>query len=285
MRLRLGKLAQRALHFHADMTNDLSINESVCFDGLENFAGTQYDPNNINQALGRDSLFIYTFNFCGLNRKGRMSPWQKTRNSEIEATLGRYDPKAIRKASCSLIKELYRKRNTAKPLTLLTDEHFQYRRVIQQDLAGLHIDHVTISSKACRNYQNILFSVNHADLLVRQHSKAFARETISFSKTPGAMCQKFALFLVRKNYMEPQFTKKHVRRPKAHTESPAQALGLCTKILEFEDIFNRRSTKQDTKSLSSDWRRFWHGEVPEQYRRSVEYRRGRSPVGPSMQVN
>jgi hypothetical protein len=283
VRIRLERMSRQALSFHSELMATTSIMEPICFDGLENFAGSQYDVNNIQQAIGRDSLFIYDFNFASLNRKGRISDWQKRRLTEIESDHGRYNPKSIRAATFDLLKRLYKKWQTPEPFTLISDEHFQYQKVITKDLGKLRIEHVTISSKACRNYQNILFPVNHADLCIRQQLKAFARETISFSKTAGAMCQKFALFMVYKNYMTPQFTKKHVRRPEAHIRSPAQDLGLCQKILGFQDIFFRRSTREDIKSLNSDWKYFWKGEIPPKYKRHPRFvRRSKGTNNPTL---
>jgi transposase-like protein len=271
VRLRIERMAKQALSFHSNLLDRLKIMEPLCFDGLQNFAGSQYDVNNIQQALGRDSLFIYDFNFASLNRSGRMSDWQKRRLSEIERDHGRYNQKSIRKATCDLFKRLHKKWGLPSDFTLLSDEHFQYRRVVNRDLRHLRINHVTISSKACRNFQNILFPVNHADLMIRQQLGAFARETISFSKKPGAMCQKYALYMVYKNYMTPQFTKKHVRRPDAHTKSPAEHVGLFENILEFKDIFCNRSTETDSHRLNDDWKHFWRGEVPPAHTRDLRF--------------
>ena len=272
VQIRLKRMAQSAMNFHQNQLEGLRIREPICFDGLENFAGSQYDPNYINQALGRDSLFIYDFNFASLNRKGRMSKWQKQRLSEIVSNQGRYNPRAIRIATKDLLKRLYDKRDPSHPkLTLISDEHFQYKRAIFQDLKEYPMQHVTISSKACRNFQNILFSVNHADLLIRQSLASFARETISFSKTAGAMCQKYALFMVYKNYMAPQFTKEQVRRHDAHISSPAQKLNLFDKILGFTEIFSQRSLKHQTTNWNEDWKAFWHGLVPKPYLRHPKF--------------
>lgn len=266
VRIRIARLARQALAFQSRQTRDFKISEPICFDGLRNFAGSQYDPNDINQAIGRDSLFIHDFNFASFNRTGRMSPWQKNRMKELETKHGRYPANSIRIASRDAIERLHHR--SRERLELISDEHFQYRKVVNEDLSHLRITHATISSKACRNFQNILFSVNHADLMIRQQVKAFARETISFSKTPGAMCQKYALYMVRKNFMAPQFTKKHIRRPFAHNQSPAQHLGICNRKLEFADVFYKRSTEEDLECMSEDWRCFWRGEVPKKYRRS-----------------
>ncbi len=272
VRIRLKRLAQRALVFHSSIQKGLKIAEFICFDGLENFAGSQYEPNNIHQAIGRDSLFIYDFNFAPLNRKGRMSIWQKKRNQVIQAEKGRFNPSAIRIASADIIRRLYdRKSAKTQTLTLLSDEHFQYKRAIRSDLKGACIEHVTVSSRACRNFQNILFGVNHSDLLIRQLPRSFTRETISFNKTAGAMCQRYALYMIFKNYLRPQFTKKQVRRPHAHEWTPAQHLGLCSRRMEFGDIFSERSDERDLAELGDDWRSFWQGQVPEKYERSFEF--------------
>ncbi len=269
VRIRKKRLSQRALAFHAYKMRDFRTLEPVTMDGLENFAGSQYEVNNINHAILRDSLFMVDFNLCGLNRKGRMSPWQKMRNREIEQDEGRYNPSSIRVASGDLFKRVYKLRaNPNEDLVLITDWHRAYRKALQCDLQGYKIEHVKISSKDTRNYQNLLFPINHADLLSRQRLKSFARETISFSKNTAVMCQNFALFMTSKNYMKPQFTKKHVRRPKAHKESPAQAAGVATKILRFEDIFSERSTRGDLKVMNPDWRAYWCGKIPRKYRRS-----------------
>lgn len=266
VRIRIARLARQALSFQSRQMRDFKISEPICFDGLRNFAGSQYDPNDINQAIGRDSLFIHDFNFASFNRTGRMSQWQKNRMRELEMEHGRYPTDSIRCASRDLIARLHG-RSSGK-LELISDEHFQYRRVVNHDLSHLAIAHATISSKACRNFQNILFSVNHADLMIRQQVKAFARETISFSKTPGAMCQKYALYMVRKNFMAPQFTKRHIRRPFAHQQSPAQHLGICERKLNFADVFFKRSTEEDLEHMNEDWKCFWRGEVPSRYHRS-----------------
>lgn len=274
VRRRLDRLAKQALLFHAEKLRALHISEPIAFDGLENFAGSQYDPNNIQQAVGSESLFIYDFNFAPLNRKGRMSSWQKLRLIDIEAEQGRYDPRSIRRQTTTILRRLCARTKNGAPLELWSDEHFQYRRAVDRDLKKCAILHKTVSSRACRNFQNILFSVNHKDLLIRQQVAAFTRETISFAKTAGRMVQKFVLFAVYKNYMSPQFTKKHVRRPKAHEQSPAQSLGLCSKLLSFKDIFaSMPSSKRAQELLTEDWRHFYDAQVPDECLRSKKFLR------------
>ena len=75
------------------------------------------------------------------------------------------------------------------------------------------------------------------------------------------MCQKYALFMIHKNYMAPQFTKKQIRRSEAHKISPAQHLGLEQKILGFADFFSELRSPQQVK-LPTEWQLFMRDEVP-----------------------
>jgi len=52
VRDRIHKMATQALLVHSKLTRDHQIQEPISYDGLENFARSQYEPNNINQAIG-----------------------------------------------------------------------------------------------------------------------------------------------------------------------------------------------------------------------------------------
>ena len=258
IRGRLKKLAQWTLMKHAQLTRDLKIEEPIVYDGLEAFAKSQYDPNQIQQAIGKSSYFIYDFNFVPLNRKGRMTRAQKQIRADIEKEKGRYHPKAIRIATKELFSRLYERRSSPQDaLTIYSDEHFQYERAIRRDLRGCKITHFQTSSKDTRNYQNNLFAVNHADLLTRQHIAAFRRETISFSKKHERMIQKFILFLGWKNYFRPIFVKPHKRRKERNTRTPAMEVGICSKILKFHEFFDLRLTPKQVP-LNREWDCFYH---------------------------
>jgi len=241
VRTRIVRLANTALIHHASFVEDLKILEPVSYDGLEAFAKSQYEPNNINQAVGQESLFCYLFNFAPMNRKGRISNRQRRKLLCIEGEEGRFNPRAIREASAEIFSDLVGMKDPRLDrLHLCTDEHFHYRRAIQNDLPreiSSQIFHQSVSSKATRNYKNILFSVNHLDLLIRRKVAAFTRETICFSKKHSSMLQKYVLYMSYKNYMKPRFTKRHKKDPSSNTHSPAMKLGLCQRLLKFQDIF------------------------------------------------
>ena len=263
IRNRVQKMARWAMLRHAQWVGKIKIHEPLVYDGLENFAYSQFDPNHINHMIGKDSLFTYDFGYAPLNRKGRMSETQAKKKTFLEEKFGAYPSKAIRTNTKLVFLRAYEKKNT-KELIIHSDQHFQYKRVVERDLSGYEIQHMTTPSKAARNFQNDLFAVNHMDLLVRQHLAAFRRETIAFAKNFFSMIDQYVLHMVWKNTMSPKFTKPHKKDPSANRKSPAMNLGLLKKRLKFYELFNYRRTLQQVR-LSNEWKSF--------YRRSHHYSR------------
>jgi len=83
VRRRRKKLSRWALLIWASDLKKTKIRESIAYDGLENFSYSQYDPNNLNHAVGRETYFIYDFNLSPMNRKGKMSPRQQAINKAL----------------------------------------------------------------------------------------------------------------------------------------------------------------------------------------------------------
>jgi len=237
VRTRLRNMARFAELKHAKFTESLRIEESIVYDGLENFSFSQYDPNNINHAVGKRSLFIYDFNFAPLNRKGRMSPVQKRRKRLLENRHGGYPKDAIRSTTKRIFERLLKR---TKELTIYTDRHFQYARVVTEDLKDQSIRQIKVSSKIFRNFRNPLFAVNNVDLQARHLLAAFKRETIAFAKHEVAMQDSFLLYAVERNYMRAKFYGTHRCDPESAKKSPAMELGIMKKILRFEDFFRDR---------------------------------------------
>lgn len=238
---------------HAKFCESLKVEEPIVYDGLENFSFSQYDPNNINQAMGKDSFFVYDFNFSPINRKGTMMPGQKKKKERLERIFGRYPTDGLRTSTKRVFERLLQK---ADELTLHSDEHFQYRRVVEEDLKGARIRHLKTSSKITRNYRNPLFPVNYLDLQIRQESAAFRRETIAFSKHSIAMQESYFLYVLYRNYMRPKFFKRPIGDPRSR-ESPAMRVGLTDKILDFRGLFGQRVLPTHVE-LNEDWKNLYH---------------------------
>lgn len=253
VRKRLIKMARWSLLFQAMHLAKLKIKEPIVYDGLENFSFSQYDPNNINHAVGKSSLYTYDFNFCPINRKGRMSARQKNRKSDLEKKFGSYPQDSIRYSTTKILKRLLK--SSEGILVLHSDRHYQYRESIQIDLKDCALIHLQTCSKIARNFKNPLFAVNNIDMQARHNLAAFKRETIAFSKHSVAMCESFALQMVYRNYMRPKFWGTHRSDPRSNKRSPAMEIGLVQKILSFDDFFREKPRKV---MLNEDWALFYN---------------------------
>jgi len=269
IRGRLQKLSRWAFLKHQHLRTQKSIAEALVYDGLENFSYSQYDPNNINHLVGKDSLFTYDFNFSPLNRKGRTSPRQKRIRDFLVSKHGRYPSDSIRIKTTELLRTNF-KMLKEKEMDLYSDEHFQYRRSVNIDLKDLKINHVKISSKRTRCYKNLLFPINNFDMQIRQFESAFKRETISFSKNSIAMIDKFNLFFFFLNYMRAKFIKRHKRDPDCNNKSPAMYAGLAKHILSFDEYFDQRKTLKQV-NLSPHIQNFFKRKDEYSRRKIVEY--------------
>ncbi len=254
---RIKKISRQSLLRLAHDTNNLKITESIAYDGIENFTFSQYDPNNLNHAVGRESCFLYDFNFCHLNRKGKMSPRQEKRKLRLEEAFGKYPVRAIESCSKRIFERLLSK---SGELTLHTDNHFLYRSAIKH-INKHKITHLITPSKVTRNYRNRLFAINHMDMMTRHHLCDFKRETIAFAKTSIAMLESFLMFAVHKSYRRTKFTKKQKQDERAHTHSPAMYLGLTEKVLSFNELFSFRLTKFQVE-LNEDWKLIFESKDP-----------------------
>jgi transposase-like protein len=259
VRSRLIKMARWAILKHAKLSGEIIIKEPIVYDGLENFSFSQYDPNNLNHAVGKKSLFTYDFNLCPINRKGRMSPFQQGKKLRLEKTFGSYPKNAIRTSSTKIFTRLHQRAEL--PFVLYSDKHFQYKRSLALDLAKLEVTHITVSSKVCRNFHNPLFAVNNIDMQARHNLAAFKRETIAFAKNPIAMLESFVLYMAHRNYMRPKFWGTHRSDPLCSKRSPAMELGITEKILNFNEFFKERICITQVK-LHQDWQNLYNRADP-----------------------
>ncbi len=241
VRDRLKIMAQQSLLFEKQH-QPTTLTEDVAYDGFETFTHSQFSPCYINTAVGRSSLFIYHNTFSPLNRKGRMTPEQKIKNSELIAKHGLYPQSSVFLESCYIMKELSKKGPGRR---IFTDEHKSYSRAHASFESKL--EHKTISSKARRNSANPLFPINHLHMCYRHFFSSQQRETIAFQKNEAALLEKVQLMKIYRNFMNSKFVKKNKFDPEAHKKSPAMYVGVVDKILSFADIYGIRRTAAQVK--------------------------------------
>lgn len=241
IRNRLKELARQSLIF--DKLNEVKrIKENVAYDGFETFSNSQFSPCYINTAVGSHSMFIYHNTFSPLNRKGRMTPAQKTKNINLCKKYGFYPRDSVYQESVYIIHQLSEK---APGQILYTDEHRSYLKAIKT--FDCRLQHETIHSKIRRDPRNPLFPINRLHNLYRHFISSQHRESISFQKHEAALLEKIQLMKVYSNFMKTKFVKKIKFDPNAHLWSPAMYVGVADRVLNFKDVFGVRRIKTQIK--------------------------------------
>ena len=265
VRNKIDHMARQSLLNMEKETHKLKIKEDLAYDGFETFTYSQYDPNNINHLVGKDSLFVYDFNFANLNRKGRMTESQKDKLQQLVEEHERYPTNLIRESSAKIFNRLSKKIDGA--VILYTDEHKSYDLALRRDVNCPRIIHHQINSKRCRNSKNPLFPVNHLDMKIRHFLKSCTRETIAFNKSEAGLMSRLCMFIAQKNFMRGKLIKGNQQY---HKESPAMILGITSRIMTFWEFFKRRITSVQVK-LRSCWRDIYFKKFKHSRREIVAY--------------
>ncbi len=249
--LQAARAGRHALLFDEVMRPRTAVTEPLVVDGFESFEFSQYWPTHLNTVVGAESHFIYATTASELRRKGRMTEKQSRRREELEAELGRPDPKAIEKGVAEALALAVPPSKT--PQVLRSDEHKAYPRSIAR-LPDRRFSHETTSSKQARTPSNPLFPVNLLHLVMRHSGANHKRETIAFSKRNQSMIWRDALHRTWRNYM------KHLSERKKDA-SPAMRLGLTTRLLSWPQVLAKRLFVSQM-DLAQPLATYYWGDVP-----------------------
>ena len=256
------RLGRHCLLAHLELAPRGPLHEPLALDSFVSFEYSQFFPCAFHFAAGRASHFFYGFSDSELRRSGRMTPRQKRRRAQLEARLGRPDPRSVEREVARLLGVIAPE---PQHLELHTDEHTDYPRALRH-LLHLQVEHRTVSSRAARTPRNPLFEVNLLDLLVRHCGANHRRETIAFSRRRQAAVERLWLFLFWRNYSK-QFSER------ARDGTPAMRLGLLDRPLTLEEALRDRrfATRVVVPEL---WRRYYDRAVHTRaYRREDPCRR------------
>lgn len=237
VRVRLKDLSHQSLIFEKE-NFPKKLNEDVAYDGFETFTHSQFSPCYINTAVGSHSMFIYHNTISPLNRKGRMTPEQKSKNQKLIDEFGFYPRDSVYEESIYVLMNL---NSIGAGKRLFTDEHKSYLRAIRS--FDFQMEHRSINSRVRRDPSNPLFPINRLHNLYRHFFSSQQRETISFQKHEAALIEKIQLMKIYRNFMNPKFVKRNKFDPHAHEWSPAMYVGVAKKVMAFDEIFGVRKLK------------------------------------------
>ncbi len=254
MRL-VARAGRHCLLFHREMLAASPLTDAIVIDGFESFEFSQFFPMHINLAVQPSSWFIRHFTDSPLRRKGTMTAAQRIRRAELEALLGRPDPKAVELGIFELLRTVLADPPVSGGHEVLihSDDHPAYHRALVRlrKLPGLpNLHHDVTPSTERRTASNPLFPVNLADLLLRHGQANHRRETIAFSKRRQAALERVAVFTVWRNAIKS-------RRENAPGETAAMAAGVLTRALEWSDVFLRRVFPRREVLPGRWWDYYW----------------------------
>ena len=242
---RLSRLARQSMALQAELTAELALQEDLVTDGFESFVADQYQPNNIHILMGKDSQFLYSFDYAHLRRKGRMSETQRGERERRERQyIGRRISiaESFRQIVLSVEQLLA---SSQRPLSLLfSDQKIEYSRLIEgswrlQELRSQgRFGHVRICSKAARTQHNPLFAVNYFDRQLRKDNANHVRQTVRFSRNVNNCMERFAVYQMQHNYFKPYRIDRRGKKELLH----GQQAGIGRERIDraVEDIFQFR---------------------------------------------
>jgi transposase-like protein len=226
--LQLSRLGRHCLLFQRQLSPPASTCRDIVVDGLVSFEHSQFFPFELLVAVDNNTSFILHFTDAPLRRSGRMTEAQKVKRANLEAKLGKPDPKAVVVGMREVLQEAI---TGAVRAIIRSDEHEAYPQALRS--VTCPYTHRQTSSLARRDRRNELFEINALDMFIRHSSANHRRETIAFAKRRQDAAQRLAVFVVWKNWVKRRWEKRC-------QQTPAMLMGLTPKILQFEEILERR---------------------------------------------
>jgi len=260
---RLSRMARQALGLHAELRRGIVLHEDLAADGFESFVGSQYWPNNFTLLVGAESQYLYSVDYAQLWRKGRMTDAQRRRRDELKRLVALASDQTER-SFARIITEmgyLWGSGTEKRVMTLATDRHRSYRRVITGDrelverAASGRFIHLRIDSRSPRTRANPLFSVNYFDREIRKDQACHVRETVQWSRDVNHAMERMWLYGVWHNC----FKARRIRSPDQRTH--AEHAGVAKNALESgtRRFFVRRYFFSHLSFSDSMWRTWVRG--------------------------
>ena len=244
----LSRLGRLCLLFHRHLPLQTSPAVDIVADGLVSFEYSQHFPFEHLIAVETDTSFIRHFTDAPLRRSGRMTDRQKKRRAELEAALGKPDPKAVEKA----MREVFEvSLEGAEKAIVRTDKHKAYPRALRR--VECEIEHRTTDSRSHRDRHNEMFEINSLDRFLRHSSANHTRETLAYSKRRQRASERLAIFTVWKNCIK-------LRWERGTHSTAAMLKGLLDRRLKVGDVLRKRLFPSHIP-LPPRWREYYQGLV------------------------
>lgn len=155
--------------------------------------------------VGSTSLFLFTWDYQTIRRKGCMTTEQRKKREAWELIWKPKPGDLAKSFSRAVVEPLEKLAREGAPLVLNTDEHPLYPKVLSRSCSllnrfktGLYTHH-RYNSHLARTYQSPLFGVNYMDRELRKDLANHVRETTRYSREANHMVERVSIFAVDHN--------------------------------------------------------------------------------------
>ncbi len=244
----IARLGRHCMLMHRHLMRKASPFSDIAVDGLVTFEFSQYFPFEHLVAVDNETSFLIHFTDAPLRRSGRMTAFQKRRRQELEARLGKPDPRAVEKGMVELLRVAT---EGAEQAIVRSDEHRAYLRALRQ--VACDITHRRTSSRRKRDRHNELFEINSLDMFLRHSQANHRRETIAFSRRRQCSSERLAVFQVWKNYVKRRWEKRS-------RATPGMLVGVTDRVLTAAEVLGRRMFRSHVE-LPRSWAAYYERRV------------------------
>jgi len=262
---RFSRLTRTILPLLSLLQSSIALEEFLVADGIESFCVSQDFPNNLHLLVGKNSQYVYGFNYALMRRKGTMSEEQKLRCERLYPLVD-FTRHTITGGFEDLTEQMNRVAVGAVLLRLYTDEKKQYRLVLAKDeqiqrrLIEGSFEHMTTSSEQKRTRTNNLFSVNYMDREMRKDVPEYHRETVCFGRNVVNSLERLCVYLYHHN-----FIKTYRIGVKGEHRTHAEVAGVSREEVERirQEVVRRRRFIGDGEIMYGGFfEELWRRDIP-----------------------
>ncbi len=206
---------------------------SFQLDELETFeTDRRLMPVTVPVLIERRSYFVVHIETAPMGPRGGLSPAKRKRREALERASGRRkngSRQAVRR-SLEVLRDLL---PLGDRLNIQTDRKSSYRTLVRQLFGDRLGSHVRESSKATRDYGNVLFPINHTLAMMRDGVSRLVRRSWGASKVRRRLEQHLWIWLLYRNYHRGVTNR-------APDVTPAMAAGVTTRRWRRADLLRWR---------------------------------------------
>ncbi len=170
-------------------------------DELETFeTDRRLKPVTVPVLIERRSYFVVDVETAPMGSRGRLTPAKRKKKEAMERLEGkrRSGSREAVKRSFEVLRELL---PPGDRLNLQTDRKSTYRSLVGKLFGPRLGSHVRESSKAVRDYRNVLFPINHTLAMMRDGVSRLVRRSWAASKIRRRLEQHLWIWLLYRNYL------------------------------------------------------------------------------------